>query len=384
MFTRSDLNDLLKDHQTVGASLFLPTHRYGSETEQDPIRLNNLIATARAEMKTRGIDADDAETMLAPAVALVRDHTFWQHQDLGLALYLTGGTMMTFQVPISLTEQVVVGPRNYVRPLLPLLADDAPFRVLTMTAEQVELFHATRFALVEAHDPSLPTNVGQDRRESDYENPVQASPVARPNTGTVNISNAQVYGDSPAEWRKSRLVEYARRTAGVVDDILAGDPVPIVLVASDELSGHFSKASTLDAELLYVIDANPAAMSRADLLAAAFSAVRPQLEIARHEALAQWAMLHGRTDHRAMSAVTDIVTAAHRGAVETLFIEDGPMAMGHYDHGSGEAVLADATSDDCEDLIEVAALLTLQHGGTLHLASADEIAGNRAAATLRY
>lgn len=384
MFTRSDLNDLLKAHHTIGTSLFLPTHMYGRETEQDPIRLKNLIATARAEMKARGIDDEDADTTLAPAVALITDHTFWQHQDLGLALYLIDGTMMTFHVPIPLTEQVVVGPRNYVRPLLPLLADDTSFRVLTMTAEQVELFHATRFALVEAHEPSLPTNVGQGRPESDYENPVQASPVARPNTGTVNISNAQVYGDSPAEWRKGRLVEYARRTAAAVDDILAGDPVPIVLVASDELSGHFSKASTLAAELVYVIDANPAAMSRADLLTAAFAAVRPQLDIARQEALAHWAMLHGRTDHLAISTITDIVTAAHGGAVETLFIENGPVILGHYDRGSGEVVLADATGDDVEDLIETAAVLTLQHGGNLYLASADEIAGSHAAATLRY
>ncbi len=384
MFTRSDLNDVVKTHHALGASLFLPTHPHGLETQQGPIRLNNLITTARAEMLARGVDPAEADATLAPALVLVKDHAFWQHQDLGLAVYLTGATMLTFPVPMPLTEQVVIAPRSYIRPLLPLLADDAPFLVLTMTADQTQLFHATRFALIDAREPSLPTGLGQDHAESDYENPVQASPVARPNTGTVNISNAQVYGDSPPEWRKRRLREYARRTAAAVDAILARGPLPFVLVASGELAGAFSKASTIRSDQIHVIDANPASLAHADLHAAAYAAVRPEFEATRRAAIEQWAMLYGQGDARAITATADIVTAAHRGAVETLFIEDGPMVLGHYDRDSGEAVLADAPAKDLEDLIEAGAVLALQYGSTLHVISAEDISGNHAAAILRY
>jgi hypothetical protein len=64
----------------------------------------------------------------------------------------------------------------------------------------------------ETYRPDLPQSLDDVPGASDYENPVQASPVARPRTGAMNIGNAHVYGDSPAEWRKGRLVDFTARS----------------------------------------------------------------------------------------------------------------------------------------------------------------------------
>ena len=96
-------------------------------------------------------------------------------------------------------------------------------------------------------DADLPSGLEEASGESDYQNPVQASPVARPHTGSVNISNAQVYGDSPPEWRKGRVVAFAHRVAVAVDRFVGANPVPVVLVANAEVSGHFQRESTLGA-----------------------------------------------------------------------------------------------------------------------------------------
>ncbi len=197
----------------LAVSIFLPTHVRGRETRQDPIRLKNLTTQAHDNLMAAGISPADGDTLLAPALELLDDHPFWQHQSQGLALFLGTGTAHRYKVPIPLTEQVVVGPGFHIRPLLPILAADGAYRVLTITAGKVRMFDASRFALTEAENTGLPDNLADDLGEPDYENPVQASTVARPHTGSINIDNAQVYGDSPAEWRKGRIVEFARRVA---------------------------------------------------------------------------------------------------------------------------------------------------------------------------
>ena len=159
--------------------------------------------------------------------------------------------MQRFNVPITLPEQVTVGHRFHVRPLLPLLAADGQFYVCTITEDQVRLSLGSRFGMTDLSLADLPDGAHDDLDDtSDYENPLQASPVARTHTGHINIPNAQVYGSSPPEWRKGRVGVYVDRAAVVVDDAVRADPAPVVLIASPELAGHFAKASTLGALLV--------------------------------------------------------------------------------------------------------------------------------------
>lgn len=260
MFTRSDLSTLMDAAPSLGVSIFLPTHVRGAEIRQDPIRLKNLVAEARGKLEASGMSRAEADGLLAPAAALVDDYSFWQHQDQGLALFLGDGGMHRFKVPLPLAEQVLVGPGFHTKPLLPVLAADGVFHVLTITADQVRLFDASRFSLAEVASDDLPRNLDEVKGAPDYENPVQAAPVARPHTGSVNISNAQVYGDSPEEWRKGRLVEYVRRVAAALQVRLASDAVPVVLVADAETGGHFQKLSSLGPLLAGVVETNPDAM----------------------------------------------------------------------------------------------------------------------------
>lgn len=244
MFTRADLSTVLDAAPSPAVSIFMPTHVRGDEVRQGPIRLKNLAAEAKAGLAAAGLPAAEIERIVGPALTLVEDHEFWQHRDQGLALFLDAGGARRFTVPIPLAEDVAVGTGFRVRPLLPVLAADGAFLVVTVTADAVRVLDASRFAVTGTDLPGGPD--GPDGSvENDYENPVQASPPARPHTGTANISHAQVYGDSPPEWRKTRLVEYVRKVAAAVERRLAADPVPVVLVADTEIAGHFRKAADL-------------------------------------------------------------------------------------------------------------------------------------------
>lgn len=385
MFTKSDLSALMDAAPPLGVSIFLPTHVRGAEIRQDPIRLKNLAAEARNKLESAGVGRAEADELLAPALALVEKYEFWQHQDQGLALFLAGDEAHRYRIPLPLAEQVVVGPGFHVRPLLPVLAADGAFHVLTITADRVRLFDASRFSIAEVDSVDLPENLDQVKGELDYENQVQAAPVARPHTASISISNAQVYGDSPEDWRKGRLVEYVRRVAAALEDRLAFDAVPVVLVADAETGGHFQKLSTLGPLLAGVIETNPEAMDRTALHEAAYTIMQPRLDEGRRQAVERFAALLGSGDARAASGIEEVVRAAYQGRIDTLLLAEGESLWGRYHEQADELATGEAFAETGEDVLDEVAVRTLRHGGSTYVLPRGEMPGDVAfAAVLRY
>ena len=385
MFTRSDLTMLMDATPSPGVSFYMPTHTHGVETRQDPIRLKNLIAEARQSLESSGLNRAEIDPLLDPAVALVEDYGFWQHQDLGLALFLDAGQAHTYKLPIAFDEKVAIGPAFHLTPLLPLLAADGAFHVLTITEQNVRLFQASRFSMVEDDTAGLPTGVDEVSGESDYENPLLASPTGRPHTGAFNIGKAQVFGATPQDWRKANMVEFIRLVAAAMDQHLATDRRPVVLIADAEIQGHFQKVSDLGSLLAGVVERNPKAMDVGSMHAAAYDIVRPLLDSDRKQATEKLAALLGSGDVRATLDAGEIVKAAHHGRIETLFLAEGAELWGRFDEATGKVTMGAGATATEHDLLDDVASRVLQHGGDVSILALDEMPdGAPAAAVQRF
>ena len=385
MFTRSDLFELMDAAPELGVSIFLPTHVRGAEIRQDPIRLKNLAAKAREQLEAAGLSRGQADEFLAPAIALVDDYTSWQHQDRGLALFLDGIQVRRYKLPIPLAEQVVVSKGFHLKPLLPALTADGAFHVLTITADEVRLYDASRFALSEVSSDDLPENLVEVTGESDYENPVQAAPVARPHTAGISIGNAQVYGDSPEDWRKGRLVEYVRQITSALQDRLAADAVPVVLVADAATGGHFRKLTNLGSLLAGVVETNPAVMDAAALHEAAYALVQPRFDADRQAVRERFAALHGSGDARAAAGAEAVLSAAEEGRVDTLLLAEGTSVPGDDGTTTDEVATDHEAAEAGAHLLDPAAVWTLRQGGNVYILSVEEMpVVSSMAAILRY
>jgi hypothetical protein len=52
--SKTDLRQLVNNASAPCVSLYLPTHRAGPETQQDPIRLKNLLRKAESGLQAEG------------------------------------------------------------------------------------------------------------------------------------------------------------------------------------------------------------------------------------------------------------------------------------------------------------------------------------------
>lgn len=375
MFSAADLTELIAERPELGVSILMPTHVSGSETQQDPLRFKNLLSEAWSQLTALGHSSADSDRVLTAAQSLMDDREFWQHQELGLAVFLAGGEIRTYTLPVSVTDQVVVRHGYHLTPLLPLVASDELFYVVTVTSQEVEMFRASRFEISRVYYEG-PLSLDDQGTGSDYQNPVQASPVARPHTGSIDISHAQVYGDSPEEWRKGRLVDYARRVAVGIDQYVARDRAPVVLVASPALLGHVQRASTLTPATLWAIDTDPASMDQAQLRDSAYAVLEPHLTASREQTWGRFRALRESHDERAATDTGDLARLAQQGRIETLLISDAACSGGMLDG----AQTPNPSSLDLDDLV----VGTLSRSGRVRVVPSALLEEQSAAAILRF
>lgn len=371
MFTRSDLVAVAAHQAEAAVSIYLPAHTAGSDVRQDLIRLKNLTARARDLLIEAGHERAVAETILQPTAVLVEDPILWQDISSGLALFLSDkGEQARFSVPVPVPESVSVGTRFDVTPLLPLVESDGQFLVLTATSTHVCLYRASRFELEPLEGADLPASIIDSLGETEHENAINAAPAGR----SSGAGAAQVYGDSPREWKKARLAEFASRVASALERHVGGTRQPVVLIANAELSGLLGDAYPFEKKM----ERNPEALSSSELRALAYGKLQDHLDESRRNAVDRFESLRGRQDARALDSVPAITAAASDGRVDTLLVRAALPTSDSPDP-------AGSPSAGAEDGLGEAISSTLMHGGRVHtvpvLAGAPYAA---AAAILRY
>lgn len=392
MFSKDDLERLLAVDNAPAVSIFMPTHVAGREIRQDVIRLKNLMAKAiDLVVEKHGMRRPDAETLMKPVAALLADGEFWRHQDRGLAVFVAPGLFRIHRAPIELPEEVTVDGRFVVRPLLPLLADDGNLMILTISAGQAHLYSATRFGMAE-EDIDLPNGVAEIHAETDYdENNLHSAPPARhgdrTDRGGVSMVKTHNFGEDPEELRKAHLISYLGRVSKKVQDHLKVFAGPLVLVAEEEIQGHFRKDTHQRALIEQGVVANPDALEPDELLRRAYDVVKPKFEQSRRAALEHFRSLHGdaATAERTTTRTEDVMVAAREGRVGVLLVAQGDKVWGHYREDYHRAFPHHRPVEGAIDLVEHATTETLLRGGAVHVVEKTDLPGGAStAAILRF
>ena len=104
ILSKTDLRELAEQQDGWHVSIYMPAHRAGRETQQDPIRLKNLVGQALEGLVAAGMRAPEARERLEPAARLVEDGGFWRRQSDGLALFASGRGFRTFRLPLDFQQ----------------------------------------------------------------------------------------------------------------------------------------------------------------------------------------------------------------------------------------------------------------------------------------
>jgi len=131
------------------------------------------------------------------------------------------------------------------------------------------------------------------------------------------------------------------------------------------------------------VPGNPEGRRPEELQAEAWKIVEPYLLKARREAAKRFEELAGSP--RASTDIKEVVPAAYQGRVEDLFVAAGRQIWGRFNPETQEVTVHQEQKAGDRDLLNLAAIHTFLHGGSVYAVEpADVPGGGVAAAVFRY
>jgi len=369
LFTRDDVKTLLAEHASPCVSLFLPTHRGGSE--EDPIRWRRHLAEAQEHLVAAGWRTADARELLAPCQRLLEDISFWKNQGDGLAAFLAPQELRLYRLPLAPADLVVVGSRFYLKPLLPLLSGDGRFFILALSQNGVRLLQGTRDQVSALDLGRVPRSLAEALRTHDRDETLTFH--SRP-AGSGGPWGAIFHGQGVGiDDRKDDLLRYFQQIDRGLHPLLRQEKAPLLLAAVDYLQPIYREANTYSHLQEPGIEGNPDRLSNRELHDRAWPLVKPLFEQAQQRAVAQYQQLAG-TEH-ASADLEAVVAKAYEGRVETLFVALGREVWGVFEPSAGRVERHEQARFGDVELLDFAAAQTLVRGGTVYAAEPGQIPG---------
>lgn len=383
LLTLNDLHTLIQKPNRPCVSMFMPTHRAGPGTQQDPIRFRNLLRQANERLTDLGIASRERDALLAPMSRFLEPSQadFWREQGDGLALFSSNDLFRCYRLPLSLKELVVVGERFHVKPLLPMFTANGHYYVLALSQNDVRLYHCTRHTVSTVDLKDVPRSLSEALKYDDPERRLQfrSMPSAGGGAGT-----ALFHGHGPGyEDTKTDIQRYFQQVERGLSSLLKKEAAPLVLAGVDYLHSIYRDVNTYPGLVNKGLMGNPEGLSGQELRDRAWEQVEPLLTKEMEEAAGRYRQLLGTG--LASGDLAAIVPAAHQGRVDTLFVGVGVQQWGRFDPQRRVVEVHEKAEPGDEDLLDFVAVHTLLNSGKVYApAPGDVPGGTSAAAVFRY
>ena len=380
VLSREELETLMNIRDEWCISIFMPTYRAGVESQQNQIRLRNLLRQAEEKLLASGLRATGVKTLLEPAQGLLGNVLFWRRQSDGLAVFLSSHVFRFYCLPLPFGELVVITDRFHIKPLLPLLLGDKRFYVLALSQNEVRLLEGTRHSVREIDIETIPKGLAEVLQ---YDVP-QKKIRFHPTMSGGGERSVMISGHGAGmEDMKDNILKYFRQIDRALRDLLKGEQVPLVLVGVDYLFPIYREANTYPWLMEEGIAGNPKGMSTEQLHGEAWRIVEPYFQRAENDALAQYKQSSGTG--LTSTDIKEIVQAACHKKIGLLFVAIGHRQWGVVDSNTGEVHLHKKMEPGNEDLLDFAATQSFLNGATVFALPPERIPdGASVAAVFRY
>ncbi|MEW2391911.1 chemotaxis protein [Streptomyces venezuelae] len=359
--TPAALTELRQLRTYPAVSVVMPTHRREPDNAQDAVRLRNLVAEAKKQLrsdpavtKERLADVSEELDRAVAEVDLV-------HAEDGLVLFAAAGEHQVWSLARTVPARVVLSDTFLTRNLVAAQAAERPYWVLAVSADRVSLWSGGGESVKEHTEDGFPLTRSLEDPDAERKERI---------------------GDLPSTFRDERTRTFLRTAVQALGDVLGSRPRPVYV------AGEAAALSLVD-------DIGGAAEDAVHMrhggladgpAAAVWQAVRPQLAARDESELgATLQELDGARGRKEFAAGLDEVWQnATGGRVRLLAVEDTYRTTVREDGGH----LVPAGSDDLDahdDIVDEIVERAMETGAQVRFVPEDALADKgRIAGVLRY
>lgn len=372
--TRENVEALIKHHRTPCISIYMPTEFWGQEEWQDPIRLKNLYREAEQQLYKRDFSPLKAQQLMNPIRMLINDHTYWQHQGDGLAVFRSPDFFEAYRLPVPFKEEALVADYFKIKPLLPIMSQSKKFFILSLSQNEVKLYRGTPYTVTELDVKQFEKEFPKDALEAlqfvDSQQALRPHQVTEGKRPSRERSHDQ---HTNANLWKIRLFEYFRQIDRALNDFFGEKHDPLVLAGVDYYFPVYRQANTYPVLMKQGIPENPEEQRPEELHARAWHIVEPYFKKGERDAANRYQFLEGSKRGPVSNNTKEIVRSAIQGRVDTLFLQPDLAQWGLYDERTENITLHDDYMSGDIDLMEFAAAQTYLNKGVIYAVDEHEM-----------
>jgi hypothetical protein len=298
-----------------------------------------------------------------------------------LAIFLTWDTFYHYQLPLTVAEVVVVGPRFHLKPLLPLQMEEELFYLLALSQNAVQLYQGTSHGLTELALENAPKNLAETLQYDEFERQLQYHSTASGGRGHLS---AVFHGHSATGIEIDQELErYCRQIDQGVSSLLKEENAPLVIACVESLFSVYRTINHYPYLYEQVLAGNADRQSPQELHHQAWQLLQPYRQAKLAAAIARYDELGAR--RRAAHQLEEILPAAFRGQVEQLFVAVDQQRWGRFDPDKAVVAYCEAAEAGADELLDLAAYQTLRHGGAVYAVESARVPERKGiAAIFRY
>jgi hypothetical protein len=383
---REDVRRLAQTTDSLCVTIYLPLAREPAQQDQNRIRLKNHLAEAQRQLlEDYGWREPAAKALLQPAHDLIAHGRFLAERSDGLALFLSATGAETFNFPFPFDEELVVGPRFHLKPLLPQFMRNGRFYILALSQNEVRLLEASQYSVRPVElGPDVPENLADALKWDDPEAQLQWHTSTVSPAGRMRPAVFHGHGVGDGEDEKVNILRYFQLLDQGLSTIFREEDAPLVLAGVDYLIPIYREASSYRYLTDESISGNPKMWSPEELHERAWQVVEPLFKQEQLTAVARYAELAG--GDRASAILEEVVPAAHYGQIELLFVIAGATVWGQFDPDTLRLTRHEERELGDSDLLGQVAVHTFVQGGTVYVVEPADMppGASLVAAILRY
>jgi hypothetical protein len=383
IFSKNDIELLMRQRDGLCCSIYMPTHRTGPEVRQNPILFKNLVNQAERSFLETGVKKQVVDAILEPAKKLIDNSKFWQSQSNGLAVFVSEKDFFNYRVPQNFKQLVIVTSRFHIKPMIPVLSNNQSFNVLGISQKKIRLFQCTLSNITEVDIKDIPTSMKEALGYEDYERYLQFHTQTSSSSGK---RSAQFHGHGEdSREAKEDILRYFRIVDDGLKKYIDSDKTPLILAGVDYLIPIYREASDNSNIIDEAIKGNPDDTKPEDIHKYAIEKIKPIFDKKLQDERMKFQMLFDKDDPGASGDIKKIIFSAAHGRVSTLFVPVGKQLWGIVDMENGKVHTHKKSNPGDQDLLDFAAGMTLVNGGSVYAIAPDMMPNELSlAAVFRY
>jgi len=354
------------------------------ESSTSPEHVNATLKALRREAFIRlgelGLSAAEADRFLNPLAPYLKESNLAVADGQTLGIFLSASDCSSFSVPLAIRTRLVASQRFYLKPVLPCLLEPQQYHVLAISENSAHLFQCSGHECHKVQVAGLPKSLKDVFASRDFASSLQAH-----SSGVPGHQPLTYHGHSgPVEEVHKNRVAYCRHISAAIEKHLQDCEEALILACVSEYLPAFREVSRFKGLVHDAIAGNPDRLTIADIQHASRKMI---------DALTKERMLRDikeyvdvRNTPRSSSSLAEILAAVFDGRVKSVFVRAGIDVWGVFDPGTNALSLnGDAASAGSEEMLNLAAIESVLHGGIACLVPAADMPENEPiVAVFRY